>query len=164
MQTPLVRIEDHGGKDQAQQKCTDQGCQWARRRAAKPDHMDPHGTVANAVAESSNQQDLLCCEDRECCPRIARKKKVADQQRQGPVDDDCHNPAPSAGNGPGSRFRKSQSLPRVLGNAGGVRSGQPGTNVSAIYHCPSLAVTGPAQRVITSPESWMRIDHSVDTV
>ncbi len=109
--------------------------------AAQPDHVDPHDPVADAVAKGADQQDLFDGKHGQGGPGVAGEGEVADQQRDAPVNADGQDAPARTGDRSGPGLGQSQPLPRVLGDAGCVRSAEPGAYVFAINHHPSLSAS-----------------------
>lgn len=134
METSLVRIEDHRGNNQAQQHGADQCGQRAGRFPAEAYNMDSGHSVANAVSEGTDEEYLLCRENGQGGPLVATEREVTDDQRYGPVDHDAQDAPTGPGDGAWPGLRKSQSFTGIFGDAGCVRSTEPGAYVFAINH------------------------------
>src|SRR5689334_7056853 len=157
MESTLIGVENDRRYHQAEQDGANQCGQRTGGRTVRLHHVDAHHAVADAVAQGSDQQDLLNRENGQRGHGIAAQEHIADQQRDGPVDDDRQDPPSRAGHGPGAGFREAQPLPRVLGNAGGVRPAEPRTDVFAIYHPPSLASRPQSRRRSHSGWAWTTV-------
>lgn len=98
MQAALIRVKDDRGNHQAQQQGPDQCGQGSRGATVQPGDVDSGDTMANAVAQGSNQQDLLHREDGQGGPGISGEGKVADEQGNSPINADAKDARPRAGN------------------------------------------------------------------
>lgn len=112
METPLIRVEDHRGYNQAEQDAAYDGGQGSGGAAIQFHHLKAHEPVSNAETQRAHQQQLLEREYAENAELAAAQEGVSHQRAQRPVDTKSYNPAPGTGDGSGPDRRSAKPLAR----------------------------------------------------
>lgn len=114
MEAPLVRVKDDGWNDKAQQQRPDHCRQGSGRASAQSDDVDSGNPMADAVAQSADQQYLFRGEHGKRGPGISGKSEIADQERDAPVNADAEYPPACPCNRTRTGFGHAEPLARIF--------------------------------------------------